>query len=184
MIDEIFDVNTTEEEIEAVTDTQPLTENEPEAEVASASETESEIKENLNAHNKISRYKKREQTFLIVFESLFSDTSVDEIADNFTDSTAQFYSDEAIKTAGIIQELATELDEKISAFLTKGWRINRISKISLAVLRVAVYEITYCEEIPVSVSINEAVELAKKYSVSEDASFVNGLLGSLVKGKA
>lgn len=146
-------------------------------------ESEAEVKADLNAHNKISRYKKREQTFLIVFESLFSDTSVDEIADNFTDSTAQFYSDEAIKTAGIIQEMAEELDASISTFLTKGWKIGRISKISLAVLRVAVYEILYCEEIPVSVSINEAVELTKKYSVLEDASFVNGLLGSLVKGK-
>ena len=76
-------------------------------------EKETEVKEDLNAHNKISRYKKREQTFLIVFESLFSDTSVEEIADNFTDSTAQFYSDEAIRTAGLIQELSEELDEKI-----------------------------------------------------------------------
>lgn len=148
---------------------------------AVSAETETEVKEDLNAHNKISRYKKREQTFLIVFESLFSDTSVDEIADNFTDSTAQFYSDEAIKTADIIQEMSSELDASISAYLTKGWKLSRISKISLAVLRVAVYEIMYCEEIPVSVSINEAVELTKKYSVSEDASFVNGLLGALVK---
>lgn len=146
-------------------------------------ETEKDMQEDANATAKISRYKKREQTFLIVFESLFSDTSVDEIADNFTDSTAQFYSDEAIKSAGIIQELANELDENISAHLTKGWKIGRISKISHAVLRVAVYEILYCEEIPVSVSINEAVELAKKYSVTEDASFVNGLLGSFVKGR-
>lgn len=159
MTDKILDVNTT------------------------AVDKEAEVKEDLNSHNKISRYKKREQTFLIVFESLFSDTTVDEIADNFTDSTAQFYSDEAIKTAGVIQEMAQELDEKISAFLTKGWKISRISKISLAVLRVAVYEILYCEKIPVSVSINEAVELTKKYSVSEDASFVNGLLGSFVKDK-
>ena len=146
-------------------------------------ELEVDKQTDLNAHNKISRYKKREQTFLIVFESLFSDTSVEEIADSFTESTAQFYSDEAVKTAGLIQELHEELDAEISSHLTKGWRINRISKISLAVLRVAVYEIKYCEEIPVSVSINEAVELAKKYSVTEDASFVNGLLGSLVKDK-
>lgn len=146
-------------------------------------DTEEKVQEDLNSTAKISRYKKREQTFLIVFESLFSDTTVDEIADNFTDSTAQFYSEEAIKTAGVIQEMAAELDEAISAHLTKGWRINRISRISLAVLRVAVYEVLYCEEIPVSVSINEAVELTKKYSVTEDASFVNGLLGSFVKGR-
>lgn len=149
--------------------------------VMSLPESENQVKEDLNAHNKISRYKKREQTFLIVFESLFSDTDVDEIADNFTDSTALFYSDEAISSAKLIQEISDELDDTVSKYLTKGWKISRISKISLAVLRVAVYEILYCEEIPVSVSINEAVELTKKYSVTEDASFVNGLLGSLAK---
>ena len=133
-------------------------------------------------YNNISRYKQREQTFLIVFESLFSDTDVDEIADNFTDSTAAFYSESAINSAKIIQEMSESLDEKISSYLTKGWRIQRISKISHALLRLAVYEILYREDIPVSVSINEAVELAKKYSVTEDASFVNGVLGALAKG--
>mgnify|MGYP003294336051 CR=1 FL=1 len=72
-------------------------------------------------------------------------------------------------------------DELISANLRK-WSIGRIPKVSLALLRMAVTEIIYFDDVPDGVSANEAVELAKKYSVSEDASFVNGLLGSLVKG--
>jgi N utilization substance protein B len=56
-----------------------------------------------------------------------------------------------------------------------------MSKVSQAVLRLAVYEMFYEEEIPASVSINEAVELAKKFATEEDASFINGILGSVFK---
>ena len=63
----------------------------------------------------------------------------------------------------------------------KGWKLSRISKVALAVLRMAICEMLYFEDIPVGVSINEAVELCKKYAAKEDASFVNGLLGSVSK---
>ena len=56
--------------------------------------------------------------------------------------------------------------------------MNRLSKVSLSLLRLAIYEILFEDEIPVSVSINEAVDLAKKYGTAEDAPFVNGVLGS------
>ena len=59
--------------------------------------------------------------------------------------------------------------------------MGRISKTSLAILRLAVFEIKFMEDIPQSVSINEAVELCKKYATKEDASFVNGILASVVK---
>ena len=62
-----------------------------------------------------------------------------------------------------------------------GWSLKRMSKTAIAVLRLALYEIRYMEDIPVSVSINEAVELCKKYATKEDASFVNGILASAVK---
>ena len=63
----------------------------------------------------------------------------------------------------------------------QGWKISRISKISLALLRVAIYEMLYQDDIPVSVSINEAVELAKKYTGVDDSAFVNGVLGAVAK---
>lgn len=130
--------------------------------------------------NSISRYKMREQAVLLVFEKLFSDTDLDEIADNLIDSRDIYLSDYAINTAKDIEEKKEEIDSYISRNLSSGWKINRISRFSLSILRVAVFEMKYVSEVPVSVAINEAVELTKKYS-TDDASFVNGVLGAVAK---
>ena len=66
---------------------------------------------------------------------------------------------------------------------SSSWALSRISKVDLAILRLAVYEINFREDIPVSVSINEAVELAKKYSGDDSGAFVNGVLGKIVVNK-
>ncbi|MBQ2792061.1 MAG: transcription antitermination protein NusB, partial [Oscillospiraceae bacterium] len=66
----------------------------------------------------------------------------------------------------------------VEKFSTK-WKKNRLSRVSLSVLRLALYEMLYEESIPESVSINEAVELAKKFGGEEDSAFVNGLLGAV-----
>ena len=71
-----------------------------------------------------------------------------------------------------------EIDGKIEQ-ASDGWKIDRISCVSLAVLRLAVYEITRREDIPGIVSVNEAVALAKKYDGEEAAPFVNGILGGI-----
>lgn len=84
---------------------------------------------------------------------------------------------------GIILNLE-EIDKKISEHLAPGWRISRLSKVSLAVMRVATYEILYCENIPASVSINEAIELVKKYDEGKTPKFVNGVLNSVSKSVA
>ena len=62
---------------------------------------------------------------------------------------------------------------------SKGWKLNRLSKVDLSILRVAIYELKYREDIPVNVLINEAVEIAKKYSTKESSAFINGMLGKL-----
>ena len=80
---------------------------------------------------------------------------------------------------GIIEN-NKEIEEKISNNLKKDWNINRISKVELAVLKVAIYEIAYTET-PFKVAINEAVELAKKYGEEKSSSFVNGVLANIVK---
>ena len=155
-------------------------ENEELADVDKTDDTENVDKLSENA-NFISRYKKREQAFILSFESLFSDTEIDELADNAVDSNDEFMSDYAIFCAKGILANAEEIDGYISENLKKGWRINRISKVSYTVLRLAIFEMLYVEDIPVSVSMNEAVELAKKYSVPDDSAFVNGVLGSIAK---
>ncbi len=152
-------------------------ENTPELETAVASATEDSAYANRNS---ISRYKMREQAVLLVFERLFSDTDLDEIADNLIDSRDIYLSDYAINLAKEIEDNQGEIDAFISNNLSSGWKISRISRISLAILRVAVYEMKFVSEVPVSVAINEAVELTKKYS-TDDAPFVNGVLGAIAK---
>ena len=72
----------------------------------------------------------------------------------------------------------TELDEAINE-VSSGWKTSRMRKVDLTIIRLAVYEMRYEEDIPVAVSINEAVELAKKYGTDDSASFVNGILAKL-----
>ncbi|AYD40592.1 transcription antitermination factor NusB [Clostridium fermenticellae] len=81
-----------------------------------------------------------------------------------------------------IQEKKGELDDGIEKCLIK-WKINRISRVDLAILRICTYEFLYEDNIPKNVSINEAIELAKKYSGDKSAAFVNGILGKMIKNK-
>lgn len=74
---------------------------------------------------------------------------------------------------------AAEIDESINQ-VAKGWKTGRMSKTDLSILRLAVYEMKYDDRIPVSVAINEAVELAKKFGSDESPAFVNGILAKLV----
>lgn len=133
------------------------------------------------ARNDISRYKMREQAFILCFESLFSDADIDELADNAGDARDEFLSDYAINCVKGIREHQDQIDDKIASNLKSGWKLNRISKVSLAIMRVAIYEMMYLEDIPVSVSINEAVELSKKYAAEDDTAFINGVLGAVAK---
>ena len=73
-----------------------------------------------------------------------------------------------------------EIDQIIETYAV-GWKVSRISKVSLAVLRLAIYEILYVEDAPTGAVINEAVELTKKYGADEDYQFVNGLLGAVAR---
>lgn len=74
----------------------------------------------------------------------------------------------------------SELDDIINKN-SKGWDVSRIGKVDLAILRLAVYEVLFDDDIPVGVAIDEAVELAKKYGQDESSSFVNGILASVAK---
>jgi N utilization substance protein B len=76
-----------------------------------------------------------------------------------------------------IRHLET-IDQKLAAFC-EGWRLERISRVDLAILRLAVFEMDYVPDIPSGVSISEAVEIAKEYGADPSPSFVNGILGKL-----
>ena len=82
-----------------------------------------------------------------------------------------------------VGEHADELDALISRY-SHGWKINRISRTALCILRCALYEILYMPDIPDAASINEAVELAKGFDDPETVSFINGILGSFMRDRA
>ncbi|QDW74236.1 transcription antitermination factor NusB [Lachnospiraceae bacterium KGMB03038] len=80
--------------------------------------------------------------------------------------------------AGKIAEKTEEIDALINSH-TKGWKTSRMNKVDLTILRLAVYEMKWDEDVPVGVAIDEAVELAKKYSGPDGPSFINGVLARL-----
>ena len=81
-----------------------------------------------------------------------------------------------------VQAHQQELDEVIGRY-AQGWALNRLAKVDLTILRMAVYEISYMPEVPVGAAINEAVELAKAYGEDKSSGFINGILGSVARAK-
>ncbi|PWX66177.1 transcription antitermination factor NusB [Clostridium perfringens] len=79
-----------------------------------------------------------------------------------------------------IEENKEKLDSLIESQLVK-WKLNRISKVNLSILRISTYEILFAEDVPGKVSINEAIELCKKYSDNKSVSFINGVLDKVYK---
>lgn len=122
----------------------------------------------------------REEAFILIFEKAFNDSELDEIL-SVACEVRDLEPDEYIKKVfyGVFENVEA-IDSVISENAV-GWKIGRISKTALSVLRLAIFEIKYYDEIPASVSVNEAVELCKKYATKEDASFVNGILSTVIK---
>ncbi|MBE6777195.1 MAG: transcription antitermination factor NusB [Ruminococcaceae bacterium] len=128
----------------------------------------------------MTRREAREEAFILIFEKQFNEASAEEILE-LAQEVRDLKPNDYIKSVffGVYDNLLT-LDNIISENAI-GWKIGRIAKVALCILRLAIYEIKYMDDIPVSVSINEAVELAKKYATKEDASFINGILSSVEK---
>jgi N utilization substance protein B len=129
-----------------------------------------------------SRRENRESAFILIFEKLFRDDSVDEIielAENIDDIIIN--SEVITKFEGVVNK-ADELDEIITKYSEKR-SVSRIPKVNLAILRLALYEAIYDEKAPLNVAINEAVLLAKKFAQEPDVAFINGVLGSYARSE-
>ena len=100
---------------------------------------------------------------------------MDDELENITEEDAAYINN---KCSDIIAKIP-ELDEAINASTT-GWKTTRMGKVDLSIIRLAVYEIKFEEDVPAKVAINEAVELAKAYGTDNSASFVNGVLAKFV----
>ena len=120
-----------------------------------------------------------EELFNCVFEEDYYATlqDADEVYSEYPDAAQLAYIRSL--TVGVSEHLA-ELDAYIEKY-ARGYRVDRISRVAVALMRTAMYEILYMPEVPDAAAVNEAVELAKKYETPETVKFVNGILGSFMR---
>lgn len=127
------------------------------------------------------RKKDREEAFKLVYQT-------DINKDDFMEQLEYYFSEKELApaSAAYIDDLVTgvntirdEIDSSIKEHLASSWKIDRISKVDLAILRLGCFEIKYREDVPREVSINEAVELAKKYGSETSPGFINAILANI-----
>lgn len=127
--------------------------------------------------------KMREYAFMVLYELEMQKEYNEELltllieGHEIEDKTTRNY---IRKTIRGIKEHEEEIKDKVTKYINPTWNIERITKINLTLLKLSIYEINYAK-IPYKVSINEAVELAKKYGDDNSASFINGVLANVVK---
>ncbi len=138
----------------------------------------------------MSRKTAREDAFKVIFESLFHEKSAEELLLYYEEQKRDKEGYRCVDTeedkeyirtvvTGVLEK-KEELDEKIQEF-SQSRELSRLSKVSLAIMRIAIFEMMHFEDIPVGVSISEAVNLTKKYDTEKVKSFVNGVLGNIGK---
>jgi N utilization substance protein B len=131
------------------------------------------------------RHEQREQLFKLLFRVEFN------TPDDMPEQVKLFFQDDEIEYTEAAMEAIQSKFAKVSKKLSEidgllnekaeGWNIERMGKVELTVLRIAVYEILFDDDIPDTVAINEAIEIAKKYGQSASGSFVNAVLAKFVK---
>ena len=132
----------------------------------------------------MTRRQYRENVFKLLFRAEFYDEEeykgqIDSFPSD--DTELEIEDDEAQKIKDKVERIYEKIDEidDILNEVSKGWKVNRMGKTELTILRLAVYEIKYDDDIPTSVAINEAVELSKKYGQEDAGAFVNGVLSKV-----
>ena len=124
----------------------------------------------------------REEIFKLIYSLEVQKNESNEQIDVFLEDSemSEKVKDDVKETVSKIIELSSDIENEIAKNLKSEWTIERISKINMSILKIAIYEIVY-KKLPYKISINEAVELAKKYGEDTSASFINGVLASVVK---
>lgn len=132
----------------------------------------------------MTKREEREHLFRLLFCRDFHE------AEELPEQVEFYRTQQELENNGTFEPIQKKLDAIVAAEGTidmllsdavSGWRLNRMGKAELTILRIAVYEMRYDEEVPEKVAINEAVELAKKYGNDASAGFVNGILAKLVQ---
>ena len=139
----------------------------------------------------MTRRQAREIIFSLVYEAEFhKDASYAEIYQEAIDDYAEDAVEDHVfeendyvrKTFFGMEEVLPELDALIEAHAI-GWKVDRLSKVSHAIMRVCIYEMLYSDDVPASVAINEALELAKTYDHEKAPAFINGVVNAVAKEK-
>lgn len=130
----------------------------------------------------MSRREIRELIFKMIFRAEFyEEAEISEQLRLFMDTLETAREEDRVYIEKKVQDIfahLAEIDEMIDSF-AQGWKTSRMAKVELSLIRLAVYEMRYEEDIPTGVAINEAVELAKAYGEENSASFVNGVLARI-----
>ncbi|MDD6344622.1 MAG: transcription antitermination factor NusB [Oscillospiraceae bacterium] len=119
----------------------------------------------------------RDSAFKLIFETLLRDDSIEELYETAEEVDEITVNDSVRELVDGVISHADELDAVISKY-SKTRAISRISKLNIAILRLALYEALYDEKTPVNAAISEAIILSKAYTFKEDTSFINGVLGA------
>ena len=142
----------------------------------------------------MNRRKSRELSMKLIYQMSVNKEDYKDVIENLKESIeCDLKSDEDIDLKDIdmgfiirilkgVEENKEIIDKEIEKYLV-NWKLSRLSKIDLTILRICTYEIMFEEDIPNNVSVNEAIELAKKYSEEKSASFINGVIDKIIKNK-
>jgi len=126
----------------------------------------------------------RKHVFMIIFRVEFHNLSelkeqellyLDRV-ENITAKERDYVAERADKIIELLPQIDAKLDE-----ISKGWKLDRLGKVELAILRLAIFEMNFDDDIPTNVALNEAVELAKTFGGDTSPSFINGVLGKLIE---
>lgn len=134
----------------------------------------------------MSRRIARRDAFYLLFQMDFHERDDEtQIKDLFFAEQTNLNEEDKLFINKLISEARENIDsiDELIGKYSKGWSVSRMSKVDLAILRIAVCEMVFIKETPFRVVINEAIELAKKYSSDESPAFINGILGMLSKGE-
>lgn len=132
------------------------------------------------AERKLTRHEMREAALLILFQRKLNPETLDELLEDCKESFEMEYNSQSVKLANGVEEHEDELNAIIENY-SPSRKLDRISYINLAIMKIAVYEMKYCPSVPDKVAINEAIEFAKEYTDKADVRFINGVLNSYYK---
>lgn len=125
---------------------------------------------------RLTRREVREGAFIILYQTLFGATA-EEICALNEEAFGLAHNDETEEIVHGVMTHSEELEQIIAKYSTTR-SVSRIAKVNMVIMKIAVFEMKYCERIPAAAAINEAVELSKKYAYKADSSFINGVLNA------